>query len=296
MAKKPKTNVKKKKNAANLKVNKEKLESTLKKQWIIKAIELMKQGYANSFIRDYIRDRKEGSKSDDAINTILAEANAEIVASQFSKAQEVIPLHIARYNRIIEKCLAVQDADDMYTEEEAEEMLIENPKQYWYLREKKVRAYSDAINTLIQKEELLQYHNKDFNIQINIEEETEINQIIRPSIDVSRLDFEEQLQLLELMKKAKKNDFDLLAITQGEQAKEEDKIIEAVVTSVPKANVEDIKIEKLPEPPVKSIVTASDPTIRLRQSLALLAAQRFKEAGGQLTDDEEKLINKDGKK
>lgn len=285
MPKKPKY---KKKNAANLDINRDKLENTLKKQWVEKAIEKMKQNYSNAFIREWIRENKEGSKADTAIDTIISEANAYISRSQLNKAEQIIPLHRVRYDKMIEKGFAVQDADDL-PEEECATMLIEEPKKYWMLRERKIRAFNDSINVMIQKEELLQYHSKDFNIQINTEEEVIIKEV-KPKYDLDLLSFEEQLELYQFFTRAKKNENDLLAIIQGEQAKEAEKVMEAEVVSVEVVNVDQIKQEQLPVPPVKSSITSIDPTIKLRESLQKIAAKQFKEAGGKLTEEEEKLI------
>jgi hypothetical protein len=287
--KKPKTSIKKKKNAANLEINKEKLESTIQKKWIVKSIELMKEGYSPSYIRDYLRKNKEGSKSESAIGTIVSEANAFVVSSQFSKAQEIFPLHIMRYNQQLARLMKVEDGDDLI--EKGEEI---DSDKYWKLREKKITARSNAINTLIQKESILQYHNKDFSVEINIEEEIEIREV-KPILNLEKLTLGDQIKFYELMKLCRKDENELLKITQVEEVeavKTED--VEAEV--VERVNVEDIKIEQLPVVVQTSKITSSDPTVRLRESLQKLAAKQFKEAGGKLTDDEENLIKDDGKK
>jgi hypothetical protein len=281
--KKPKVKVKERKNGANLEINQDKLDTTLKKQWVLKSIELLKQGYSPSYIRDYIRERKQGSKSESALDTIISEANILIVSDQFLKAQEIIPIHIMRYNQIVDRLMQVEDGEDKRAK--GEEV---DSETYWKLREKKIRAFNDAINTLYQKEDIKQYHNKDFTINLNIEEEVVVREV-KPQWKVDKLSFEDQLELLELMKLSKKDENELLAIihsTEMEKVKTED--VEAVV--VEKANVEDIQQEQLPAPKVKSPISSADPTIKLRESLQKLAAKQFKEVGGSLTEEEEKLI------
>jgi hypothetical protein len=278
------TKRKSRKNAANLDINREKLDATLKKQWILKAIELMREGYSTSYIREHIRINKEGSKTDAALTSILQEANAQIISSQFNKAEEIIPIHVSRYNRIAKDLLATQDFDDLIEAGEDPD-----PDRYWALREKKERAYSDCINTIKQKEELLQFHNKDFVIEMNTEETVEVRDA-KPEIDIGELSFEEQVELYEFFKKAKKTDMELAAIVQNTSSVQQEVTEDVQHEVVEPLNIDFIKQEVLPVVEQKAKITASDPTVRLRESLHKLAAQRFKDAGGTLTDEEEKLI------
>lgn len=281
--KKPKsTRIKKQKNTAKLDINKEKLEDTLKKQWIIKAIELMKDHYSSSYTREYIRENKDGSKSDMAIDSIMKEANAEIVSSQFSKAEEIIPIHLKRYNKNIKDALAIKEIP----EDEVDGEVI-TWEDFYKARNRKIKAMIDALAALLQKEELLQFHNKDFVIEVNTEETIEVREKVK-KLNIHKLPLDKQIQLLNLYKKMEKKDFELTDITgtmEVDQVVTED--VEAEVVELP--NVHKIEQEKLPEPIKRSSITGADPTIKLRESLQKLAASRFKEAGGTLTDEEEKL-------
>jgi hypothetical protein len=285
MAKKPKsTKIKKQKNTANLDVNKDKLEETLKKQWVAKAIELMKDNRSSSFIREYIKGNKEGSKADTAIDTIMKEANALVTSSQFSRAEEIIPIHINRYNQNAKMLIEVKDI--LEDEVDGETITWE---AFYAARNKKIKAYDDCINTLRQKEELKQYHNKDFVIEVNTEETIEIRETRNRRIQIEKLPYDEQVEMMEMMMESLQDENDLLAIVSKPEVEGEVTIdVEAEVVDVP--NIQFIEHEKLPEPPKKSLVTAADPTVKLRESLQKLAASRFKAAGGTLTDDEESLI------
>jgi hypothetical protein len=279
--KKPKTILKTKKNAVNLDVNRQNLANTFKKQWVEKAIALMKEGYSSSYIKQYILENKQGSKTVAAVDTIMAEANSLIVNSQITKSKELIPVHIDRYNKIIKKLFEVEDGDDLIAK--GEEV---DSERYWKLRERKIRAYNDCINTHRQKEELLQYHKEGFIINLNTEEEVIIKET-KPKINVSKLSYEDLIKLYQFFKKARKSDNDLLAIIQANQ--EAEVVTEDVSHEVvEKPNIEHIKQEKLPDPPYRSPITANDPTIKLRESLQKLAAKRFGEVGT-LTEEEKQL-------
>ena len=202
--------------------------------------------------------------------------------NEFVKAHEVIIIHLQRYNSQIKRLLEVCD----YTEADLLSGHV-SQNQFFKAREAKIRAYSDCINTIIQKEKLLQFHNSGFEIEV-IHEKVEIRST-RSGYDISRLCLEEQVELYELMKKAKKSSNEIAAIQFN---KVEEIIIEDAeyeVCEVP--NITYMKQEQLPETPSAFSITSNDPTIRLRESLERLAAKRFKEAGASLTEDEKRLIN-----
>jgi hypothetical protein len=276
---------KNRKNAANLQINPEKLESTTKKQWIIKTIELFKEGFSSNYIREFLEKNKTGSRSVQAINIVIAEANAEIKNSQFSKQQEIIPIHLNKYHNQALRLLAVRD----FTEQD-----VLSGKTDWEgfykARDRKIKACNDCLQTILQKEQLLGYHREGFTLEINTEETVEIREE-KPEFDVSEISFEEQLELYKLVKEAREDENELLAVIMTDKQASDQITVDVQHEIVETANVEQITKIELPEPIKKSEVTASDPTIKLRESLKLLAAKKFHEVGT-LTEDEKELLNK----
>jgi hypothetical protein len=90
---------------------KDKLSETKLKQWIVKAVEMLKDNYPASFIRQHIALNKQGVVNDVVITRILTAANAEISNEYFNKQSEVTAVHLKRYSKQIKKLLAVEELD-----------------------------------------------------------------------------------------------------------------------------------------------------------------------------------------
>jgi hypothetical protein len=200
--------------------------------------------------------------------------------NEFIKALQVVALHIERYSRQIDRLLAVQCCSD-----EGYESGKVGKTQYYRQRNRKIKAYSDCIDTLIQKERLLQFHNTGFKISIS-EEKTEINYTTQPKWDLSALSDEEQTEILELMLKAKKNQSIPLSITPytGKQ----DETCEAAEIVEERPNIELIKQIEAPVIAEFSLRRV-DPVTKLHQIINKVAAKRFNEVGT-LTEEEENLL------
>lgn len=280
------TRVKKNGNPLNFELNKDKLEATKKKRWVLEAIDLMKTGYSNAYIREHIMTNKEGAVSVAYIDSILSIANNEIVNSQFSKSEEIIPLHINRYNRQIKRLLETKDGDDLLAN--ADDEVVIDPETYYKLRDKKIRAFSDCLDTMKLKEELLQFHHKDFVINYNLEEEVKIKDSPL-KINLDKLTLEEQVELYQLIKKARKSENELAQIILNTTTSE---VIEDITHEevVEKPNIDQIKIEEKEVEIKKLPITSVDPTIRLKEALARVAAKKLREAGATLTDEENELL------
>lgn len=285
MPKKPKgSKIKKKLNAVNLQANRVELEKSLNKQWIIKAIELLKEGSSNSYVRELIEREKQGSKSSSAINTILSEANRLITEAQFSKIEEIIPIHTKRYNNEINRLIETTD----FTEDDVLSG-ITDWEGFYKAREKKIKAFNDCVNTLVQKERLLQFHNKDFVIEYNVEHTIKEVEKKQPKVNLKNLSHDERVMILKMIMKMKESENDILAITVTETV-DKQVTVDGEAEVIEKPNIDEIKIEERPIPIEKSQVTIHDPVKRLKEHLKIKAAEQFKQAGGTLTDDEEKLI------
>jgi hypothetical protein len=201
-------------------------------------------------------------------------------ANEFIKAVQVVALHIERYSRQIDRLLAVECCSN----EDYENGKV-GKTQYYRQRNKKIKAYNDAIDTMIQKERLLQFHSSGFKISIT-EEKTEVNYTKLPKWDLSALSDEEQVEILELMLKAKKNQSILLSITPyiGKQ----DETFGAAEIVEERPNIELIKQIEAPVITEFSLKPV-DPVTKLHQIINRVAAQRFSEIGT-LTEEEENLL------
>jgi hypothetical protein len=202
-------------------------------------------------------------------------------SKEFINSIEVIPIHTERYNRQIARLLAFED----YTKEDLRKGI--DKAEYYKAREQKIRAYSDAINTMIQKERILQFHNSGFQLEV-IEEKVEIRKS-KDALDFDKLTVEELVKLLNLIQKTK-SDTKYLApiilnnsISRIEQVQEKRELNEPV-------NIELIKHEDPPENMDMSLPFKIDPVIKLKENLNKIAANRFKEVGGNLDKEEERLI------
>lgn len=270
----------------NLNFDNGKLSGTKKKQWVLKAVEMLKQNYTNAWVREYIINQKEGSISEVAINDIFSEANLILTTEQYQKSTELTAIHVTRYNATIRRLLAVEELDqDLIDSEEEGGITYET---WMKSREKKIKAYLQCIDTMIQKETLLQYHNKDFTLEVNIDETVEIRET-KPKFDVGKLTFEEQLELYQMIKDAKKGENEIASITEVNREQKAE-VIDIDHEVVEPANIEQIKQKEIEPEPYVSPVTAFDPTVLLRKRLKEVAAKQFQKKGAKLTDEEKEHL------
>jgi hypothetical protein len=213
----------------------------------------------------------------------LSEGKLKSNFIQFVSGEEIKALHTFRYNSLANRLIATKEIEESKVDGETITW-----KDFWEARKKKVGAYLDCISTLVQKEELQGLHNKDLVIDVSFVEKVEVIEK-KPSIDIKQLSFEEKIRLLDLIKKTKKNQIELFGITGCTNT--EKAIVSIEHEDVEGLNVTMIKQIEQPVEEVKRTITISDPTIRIRESLAKLALQKIKDAGGNLTEEERLLID-----
>ncbi|MBZ5859444.1 hypothetical protein [Flavihumibacter profundi] len=208
-------------------------------------------------------------------------------ADQFIQVVEVIPIHIHRYNSIIDRLLKMKD----YSLDDLIRGRVDK-SDYYKAKERRIRAYSDCISTMIQKEKILQYHNPGFQLEV-INEKIEVKSS-KPEYDLTKLTLDEQIEVLEFIKKTKQAEYNLLSVIQGNR---EDQVVTEDVAAeiVETANIEQIKQKELPAMPLQTITTF-DPTAKLRESLKKIAALKLKEIGGKLDQEEEKYLSNEKSK
>jgi hypothetical protein len=264
------------------------LSNTVFQKWIQVAIDLMHDGYSTGYIREYITANKQGSTKVTAIDTIMKHANEKVVSNQFVKDYEVVAIHLKRYNLLIKELKATVELP--YP---TEEQLINDPYAYekWAAsRNKKIKAFIDTLATMRQKQDLLKLHDGIF-VDWNTEQEILIKQMEeKPKINIGKLSFQDQVELYQLVKKSRDDDFDLIGVIQGNTANKAD-VIDVVAEVVQgRANIEDIEQLPIPVEPYISPVSHFDPTVKLRETLRKLAAKKIEEAGGKLTDEEKQIL------
>lgn len=282
----PKPKVRRPKGKIDLNLDNGKISGTKKKQWILTAIEMMKEGKSGSYIREHIRTFKEGSVSETAINEIFSEANLILTTDQYQKSTELTAIHVSRYNTTINRLLAVEELDQELIDSEEEGGI--SYETWMKSREKKIKAYLQCIDTMIQKESLLQYHNKDFTFDVNIDETIEIKEV-KPKYDVSKLTFEEQLELYGIIRECKKDENQLASVLEVVR-EQKTETIDVEHQVIEQANIEQIKQKEIEPEHYVSPVTQFDPTILLRKKLKEAAAREIQRVGGNLTEEEKKHL------
>jgi|GEM_PF-6127343 len=199
---------------------------------------------------------------------------------EFSRPLEVIPIHIERYNKQIQRLLAVSD----HSKDDISRGSV-SKKEYFRAREERIKSYNDCLNTMFQKERLLQFHNSGFQIEV-VDETIQVN-IKKSKYDFSNLSVEELSRMNHLLTKAKKNEFELIGITANQsQSNQVTDTVNLDNHIEERANIEDIQHE---DPPIEPTIPLL-PSQRLKVALDKLAATKFKEAGAKLDTEEEDLI------
>lgn len=246
------------------------------------AISLLRKGISEGEIQRQLR-KKYPKLTENQITSIVTTAVKQIVDNNFIAAEEIIPIHLNRYNKQIEELLAVKDADDLIAG--SDEELHFDSKTYYQLRNKKIRAFSDCLNAMRQKEELLQLHDINFTLNLNSEERI-IIQDRKPEINLNKLTLEEQVELYNLLKKCRIDVSEVIGIKTNAQVVEDIPIEEVNLSDMP--NINFIKTEVLQEEVIEE--KRKDPTREIQKSLLIENIKKLKAAGANLTDEENELI------
>jgi hypothetical protein len=267
------------------------LSETKLKQWIIKAVEMLKDNFPASYIRQYIALNKQGVVSEDVINRIMHCANAEISNEYFNKQSQVISIHSKRYSKQLKKLLAVEELPQDKIDS-AEEGGI-SYEDWMKSREKKIKSCYQTLETMFQKERVLGIHNKNFNFNINTEETIKEVTTKKSVPKLDNLTFDEMVEYYELMMLAKEDENEMISVKIVNQETKVDVTEDIEAEVIEQANVELIKQETPPEVNIVKPLDNFDPTARLRESLAKIAAEKLKGAGANLDIHEQKHLNQE---
>lgn len=282
LSKKPVTKPKAapKKKAARKKGAKEIKPSTnggVNKELIKKAMDFLASGNSTSEVKRVLLDSEKG-KSENYINKIVNEANKRLSDEYGKDKNEVIAIHVQRYNKDIVNLLDCEseiDASDMPD---------------FMKKNKKITSYYQALSSMFQKEKVLQMHSKSFQIFIS----NKVNyQVVEeaPTYDLSALTMEQKTDFLRLILKSKKNDIEMGSVILRTEAKQEETIDVQHEEVKEEANITKIKkvVPKQIDPP--QVGTALlDAKNALKRALEKAAIKEFKKAGSTTVQQDAKEL------
>lgn len=275
----------------------EKLSETRRKDIVANIVELKKEGKSNKVIIDHLLEKTHGKVSRNMLENLTKEADLFIQNEHIQEVNLVVSIHTQRYNQAITDLLKVEELsqDDIVSSDGkmivSEDGTISEKQgityQQWQAsRDRKIKAYDEALNTMQQKENLLQLVNLDLEIDIN--EKIDINiKSEKPKYDFSLLTFEERVELMELCDEAAMDHDEIMGTIEVIDEKPEE-TVDVEVEILP-ANVEQIK-QVEPEGEKESVVTHFDLKLKLREKLKVIAAKKLKDAGANLDDQEQSLL------
>jgi len=240
------------------------MKNTPVEQYVLKAVEWLKEGMSHSAIKEMILlDKKKGPVTPEAATSILNEAIARMKVEYAKDRQHIVALHTQRYDRAIKKLLNI-NVDS-----------FDKMKQ----RELKINAYLQVLETLFRKEKLLQMHTKSFQVRIN----NTVNAKVREKkqmFDLSKLTLEEKINFLQLMQKAKRGYNELQSVTLIEKKQKE--VIEDIgyeEVQVPQLELYKPKVE---QEDTKSTTTLLSVQQKLADTLRRKAEEEFKRKGAKV--------------
>lgn len=228
--------------------------------------QMLNAEYSDSYIKEKLKVEFPDAP-DSLIDHVACYVKNDLSNRQFTGLNEVLAIHLHRYNVRIQKLLSVQDPDDL----PAEERKLLSPTRYHAMRQAKIRATNDVVGTLQQKEELLQFHNEGFELEINNEETIELKES-KPEIDILKLTLAEQVELLELFKKAKVSYKELPSVTSVNDS--EDTIENDCLIIDEELNINKIQLEEQKEAS-DFLPFKTDPKTKLLDADARAAAKAF---------------------
>lgn len=234
-------------------------------------LELYAENYSTKYIREFLA-KHELKITPAMIADCIKYAHIRISDQYSKKTLDLKSLHVARYNRIINSLIKVEELNEKLVG------LSISYEDFQASRYKKIKSFEECLDALGSKERVLKMHSPTFTV--NLKEEIEVKATVKPlKIKVENLTLEEQVKLLNYIQKTKDDIYQLQSVTAAK--KEDSSTVDAVAEVIDtKINVEDIEQTK-PEVIVSSARVVVDPTAKLREALA-------KEA--------EKKLNRDNKK
>lgn len=239
-------------------------------RWVSTIIDLMMQGFSNNYIKSYLAESKHEKLHSELVAEYMLQASRTLSLEYSNKTKSIQAIHVKRYNSTIREKLETEELDQSSIGDVEEGGITW--EDWIKSRQRKIAAFMICIDTMFRKEKCLQMHSKTFVVEIN--EEIEINLSKKPKLDIAKLSFTDQIELLELIQKSKKGVEELMSVSEPIVNPENDIVdTEAEVVGT-KVNIEGIKHEA-PEVPKYTGELVADPSLKLKQALVKLAANKL---------------------
>lgn len=246
------------------------------------AIQLIKEGYSKDFVIQNLIENSIDIITPDQAKGIFSEAESFVKNEYDRKVTDIWNLHSTRYRKQISRLLATEELEER-------NIAISCTYEEWQAsRQKKIKAYDQALTTMKQLENLCLIHHESI---LEINDDTQINiDETKQKINLTKLTFDEQLELLQLMQKARIDNNELKSVSEAilSSVLEDENILQLIPEE---PNVGQIKQEEI-EPQPNAPAFNSNPTKKLIENLKRIAAQKFRDAGGKLNETEEGLLNR----
>lgn len=231
----------------------------LYKQAIDFAADSFRNGQSEQYVAESLLEAnpKFGPEN---ISFILHQGSLQIASEHARDRTSIVSLHVRRYNMEIEKIEKTN--------------WLEHPPLY--RRQAEIDGLLSMLEVMFCKEKVLQIHSKETQVKIFNRLNAKIHER-KVSFDVSKLSFAEQLELLTLVSKTKKQE-ELFSVKKGEgmQNIEDAEVIEITNNNVSQIiNVNERKPEVEPEPEV----TINSVKQKIADALRKRAQEDFERAG-----------------
>lgn len=162
---------------------------------VYRTIDWLKEGRSTDWITEVLRKTENANTGRNYaprfVENIITLANQLIKLYYYNQIYKVEQLHIARYNHII-----VNKLNRDYSE-------ISAPP--WIIKGMQVDDLKDVLQAMRQKEKLLGMHRSTFRVVINNQSNIFVAQPTKKKkekYEIENLTFDEQVELMELLKKA----------------------------------------------------------------------------------------------
>lgn len=264
------------------------------------AMDVLIKGHTTSEAKRSViefRKSKQLTVTDSYINKLVSEANRRLTEDYGKNKNEVIAIHVERYNRDINGLFRKVDELKVRVEK-LEEMVMKSPGnvELWAelqsCKNQIVTAQYQILSTMLAKEKVLQMHTKSFQIFINNKVNMEVVHEVN-NFDLSKLTIEEKIDFLNLLLKSKQNDFEVGTVILRDENKEQTIDVEHEEVKEDEPNIN--KIERIEAPPEINMgipgMALQQATDKLAQALQMAALKELKQAGSKSAENDEYILN-----
>lgn len=222
-----------------IKKNRRSLENTkgpkpLMEKEVYQVIDWMREGKSHQWCTDQLKqtinDKTGRVYAPRFVENIITAANQLINMWYRSQIHKIENIHIARYNHII--------IDKLNKKYQFSERMPE-----WLCIKLQVDDLLDALQAMKQKEVLLGMHRKTFKLTFNTQNNFNIASTVKkqpiPTIDVTKLTLEEQVELMQLIEITSRSEDEVYGVRLRDKQDDKDMLEGAV--EVINNNIKDIE-------------------------------------------------------